>query len=158
ARGGKCVVCLAGDGSIQMNVQELQTVVHHRFPIKLFVLSNGGYLSIRTTQKNFFGHLVGEGPDSGVSFPDMVKLAGAYGIPACRLDTADFAARLPGILGGEGPILCEVVLDRSQTFEPRLSSKQLPDGRIVTAPLEDMFPFLAKDELRQNLLIPSTEG
>jgi acetolactate synthase I/II/III large subunit len=157
ARGGKRVVCLAGDGSIQMNLQELQTVAHHRFPIKLFVLSNGGYLSIRTTQKNFFGHLVGEGPDSGVSFPDMVKLAGAYDIPACRLDTADFAERLPGILAGEGPMLCEVVLDQTQTFEPRLSSKQLPDGRIVTAPLEDMFPFLDKDELRQNLLIPCAE-
>jgi acetolactate synthase I/II/III large subunit len=157
ARGGKRVVCLAGDGSIQMNVQELQTLAHHRFPIKLFVLSNGGYLSIRTTQKNFFGHLVGEGPASGVSFPGMVNLAAAYDIPGCRLDTADFAARLPGILAGEGPMLCEVVLDQTQTFEPRLSSKQLPDGRIVTAPLEDMFPFLDKDELRQNLLIPASD-
>jgi acetolactate synthase-1/2/3 large subunit len=157
ARGGRRVICLAGDGSIQMNLQELQTVVHHRLPIKIFVLSNGGYLSIRTTQKNFFGQLVGEGPESGVSFPDMVKIAAAYGIPAQKIDQPNFDHLLAQALDAEGPTLCEVVLDREQTFEPRLSSKQLPDGRIVTAPLEDMYPFLDKEELRQNLLIPVVE-
>ena len=151
ARRGKRVVCLAGDGSIQMNVQELQTVAHHRLPVKLFVLNNGGYLSIRTTQKNFFGNLVGEGPQSGVSFPDMVKLAAAYGIPARRIAGPDFAPLIDETLGGEGPCLAEVVIDQEQTFEPRLSSRRLPDGRIVTAPLEDMFPFLDREELRRNL-------
>ncbi len=158
ARRGKRVVCLAGDGSVQMNVQELQTVAHHRLPIKLFVLNNGGYLSIRTTQKNFFGNLVGEGPESGVSFPDMVKLAGAYGIPARRIAGADFAPRIDEALAADGPCLAEVVIDREQTFEPRLSSRRLSDGRIVTAPLEDMFPFLDREELRSNMLTPDGEG
>jgi acetolactate synthase-1/2/3 large subunit len=157
ARGGKRVICLAGDGSIQMNLQELQTVAHNRLPLKIFVLSNGGYLSIRTTQKNFFGRLVGEGPTSGVSFPDMVKLATAYGIPAMRIDGSDFGPQIGAALASDGPFLCEVVLDQAQTFEPRLSSRQLPDGRIVTAPLEDMFPFLDRDELRANLLVPPVE-
>ncbi|HVS34996.1 MAG TPA: thiamine pyrophosphate-binding protein [Gemmataceae bacterium] len=154
ARRGKRVICLAGDGSLQMNVQELQTVAHHRFPIKLFVLSNGGYLSIRTTQKNFFGNLVGEGPESGVSFPDILKLARAYGLPAQRIAGPDFAAQVEAVLQSDGPVVAEVVLDREQTFEPRLSSRRLPDGRIVTAPLEDMFPFLDREELRKNMLVP----
>ena len=158
ARRGKRVVCLAGDGSLQMNVQELQTVAHHRLPVKLFVLNNGGYLSIRTTQKNFFGNLVGEGPESGVSFPDMVKLAGAYGIPAQRIAGPDFASQIENVLSSDGPFLADVILDREQTFEPRLSSRRLPDGRIVTAPLEDMFPFLDREELRRNMLVPEGES
>ena len=87
ARDGKRVICLAGDGSMMMNVQELQTIAHNRLPIVIFVLSNGGYLSIRSTQSNFFGKLIGEGPQSGVSFPDMLKLAEAHGLPAMRLGT-----------------------------------------------------------------------
>jgi acetolactate synthase-1/2/3 large subunit len=153
ARGGKRVVCLAGDGSIQMNLQELQTIAHHRWPIKIFVLNNGGYLSIRSTQTNFFGRQVGAGPESGVSFPDMVKVAGAYGIPSCRIDTLTFMPAVEIVLESDGPFLADVVLDRQQPFEPRLSSKQQPDGSIVTAPLEDMYPFLDPEELRSNLLV-----
>jgi acetolactate synthase-1/2/3 large subunit len=153
ARPGQRVVCLAGDGSLQMNVQELQTVVHHRLPIKLFVLNNGGYLSIRTTQQNFFGTSVGAGPESGVSFPDLLKLAHAYGIPALRIASADFRPLVRRALDTPGPFVCEVMLDPTQTFEPRLSSRQLPDGRIETAPLEDMYPFLEREELRGNMLI-----
>jgi acetolactate synthase-1/2/3 large subunit len=154
ARGGKRVICLAGDGSLQMNLQELQTIAHHRWPVKIFVLNNGGYLSIRNSQKNFFGRLVGAGPDSGVSFPDSVKLAGAYGIAASTIDTKDFVPHVAAALKSEGPYLAEVILEREQSFEPRLSSKQQPDGTIVTAPLEDMFPFLDPAELRDNLLVP----
>jgi acetolactate synthase I/II/III large subunit len=154
---GRQVICLAGDGSLQLNIQELQTVVHYQLPIKIFVLNNDGYLSIRTSQKGFFGNTVGEGPGSGVSFPDSMKLAGAYGIPAWRLDTAEFSSQLPQILSTPGPGLCEVMLDPQQGFEPRQSSKQLPDGRIVSAPLEDMFPFLDRDELAENMLIPLWE-
>jgi acetolactate synthase-1/2/3 large subunit len=154
ARGGKRVICLAGEGSLQMNVQELQTLAHHRWPVKLFVLNNGGYLSIRNTQKNFFGREVGAGPASGVSFPDAVKLAGAYGIPAGKIDVAAFEPLIDEVLASDGPYLAEVMLDPEQTFEPRLSSRQLPDGRIVTAPLEDMYPFLSREELHSNLFIP----
>lgn len=158
AREGKRVICLAGDGSIQLNIQELQTVVHHQLPVKIFVLNNNGYLSMRTTQSNFFGHLVGEGPQSGVSFPDMIKIGKAYGLPTVRIDQADFSDAVGEVLDTPGPVLCEVVLDPHQPFEPKLSSRQLPDGRMVTAPLEDMYPFLERDELLENLLISPVEN
>lgn len=157
AGGGRRVICLAGDGSLQLNIQELQTVAHYQLPIKLFVLNNSGYLSIRTSQKGFFGDVVGESPASDVSFPDTMKLAQAYGIPAWRLDGEDFSDRLDEILATPGPVICEAILDPAQGFEPRQSSRQLPDGRIVSAPLEDMFPFLTREELRENLLIPEWE-
>ncbi len=154
ARRGGRVVCLAGDGSLQMNIQELQTVVHHGLPVKIFVLNNGGYLSIRGSQSNFFHRLVGESPASGVSFPDMVKVAQAYGIPALRVRGDGFAAGFAAFLAAPGPGLCEVVLDPAQGFEPKLAAKPLSDGRIVSPPLEDMFPFLSRDELRGNMLVP----
>jgi acetolactate synthase-1/2/3 large subunit len=151
---GKRVICLAGDGSIMMNLQELQTVARHRWPLVIFVLNNGGYLSIRTTQSNFFGRLIGEGPESGVSFPDFVKIAQAHGLRALRIEGKNFAAQIAEALAANEPILCEVMLDRAQGFEPKLSSRKLDDGRMVTAPLEDMAPFLPREEFRQNLLIP----
>ncbi|MBK7955619.1 MAG: thiamine pyrophosphate-binding protein [Candidatus Accumulibacter sp.] len=148
------VICLAGDGSIMMNLQELQTIAQHRLPIKIFVLDNRGYLSIRTSQTNFFGRLAGAGPDSGVTLPDFVAVAKAFGIAACRLDTADFAERLPAILDAPGPLLCQVILDAAQQFEPRMSSRQLDDGSIVSASTEDMYPFLDREELARNQFPP----
>lgn len=146
------VICLAGDGSIMMNLQELQTIAHHQLPIKIFILNNRGYLSIRTSQTNFFGRLAGEGPDSGVSFPDFVAVASAFGIPSRRLASADFSDALADILAQPGPCLCDVILDETQGFEPRMSSRKLDDGTIVTPPLEDMFPFLERDELASNMI------
>ena len=157
ARGGGRVICLAGDGSLQMNVQEFQTLAHHGWPVKVFVLNNGGYLSIRQTQTNFFGLAIGAGPASGVSFPDYVKVAAAYGLPATRLDRADFRAELRSALTADGPMVCEVVLDAEQGFEPKLTSRRLPDGRMVSSPLEDMAPFLPREELRANMIVPSLE-
>lgn len=155
ARGGKRVICLAGDGSLQMNIQELQTAKHYKLPIKLFVLNNGGYLSIRQTQKAFFGLAVGAGPESGVSFPDFVKVAGAYGLSASRLDQPDFKNKLSDILATPGSHVCEVMLDPEQGFEPKLSSRRLPDGRMVSSPLDDMAPFLDREELESNRINPS---
>ncbi len=153
ARGAtQRVVCLAGDGSIMMNLQELQTVAHYGLPLKIFVLNNGGYLSIRGSQTNFFGRLAGAGPGNGVDFPDFVAVAGAFGIAARRLASADFAQQLDDILDAPGPFLCDVVLDETQGFEPRMSSRKLDDGSIVTPPLEDMFPFLDRDELASNMV------
>ena len=146
------IICLAGDGSIMMNLQELQTIAHHRLPIKIFVLNNRGYLSIRGSQTNFFGRLAGEGPDSGVSFPDFVTVATAFGIPAHRISSVDFSQQIGEILAQPGPCLCDVVLDETQGFEPRMSSRKQDDGTIVTPPLEDMFPFLDREELAKNLL------
>jgi len=147
------VICLAGDGSFQLNIQELQTIAHHRLPIKIFVLNNNGYLSIRTSQGNFFKRLAGEGSASGVSFPDYCSVAGAYGIDAVRLDSNEFGQNLAAVLNKPDPTLCEVMLDDTQQFEPRMSSRQLEDGRIVTPPLEDMFPFLPREELAENMLL-----
>ena len=156
-REGKRVICLAGDGSIQLNIQELQTVYHHHLPVKIFVLNNDGYLSIRLSQGSFFKRFVGESPRSGVSFPDMLKLAQAYGLPALRIEGKQFEAMVDQALSSPGPFLCEVMLDPNQPFEPKVSSRQLPDGRMVSAPMEDLYPFLDRQELLSNLLIPPLE-
>jgi len=147
------VICMSGDGSLQLNIQEFQTLAHHRLPVKIVVLNNGGYLSMRQTQSGFFGRLIGAGPTSGVSFPDYSKVAGAYGIPALRIDHMGCMPRLWDILDAPGPALCEVMLDPAQEFEPRLKSRQLPDGRMVSPALEDMYPFLDAEELESNLFI-----
>ena len=152
ARPGQRVICLAGDGGIQMNIQELQTIVHHKLPVKIFVLNNSGYLSMRLTQANFFGRVIGEGTASGVSFPDMVKIACAYGIAAKRLDRAAQLTEVQRALATSGPALIDVVLDPAQEFEPRLRARQLDDGTIVSPSLEDMYPFLERDELSTNLI------
>jgi acetolactate synthase-1/2/3 large subunit len=153
ARPGKRVICLAGDGSIQMNIQELQTVVHHRLPLKIFVLNNSGYLSMRMTQSGFFsGRLTGESAASGASLPDMVKVACAYGIPSLRIDRRSQLEQVDRALAADGPALIDVVLDRNQEFEPRSKARQLPDGRIVSPDLEDMYPFLDEDELMDSVI------
>ena len=149
----KTIICLAGDGSIQMNIQELATIAYHKLPIKIFVLSNGGYLSIRSTQANFFKRLIGEGPESGVGFPDFERVAEGYGIPAAKLDTSKPKEHMKDLLGKPGPMLVVVELDRNQGFEPKLSSKRLEDGTMVTAPLEDMAPFLERDVFVKNMII-----
>lgn len=150
---GRTVICLAGDGSLQMNVQELATLAALKLPVKVFVLENGGYLSIRSTQRNFFGRLVGEGPESGLLFPDFVRLAEAYGLPARVLDTEHPSEDIARALKADGPQVVVVPLDLEQGFEPKTSSKRLPDGRMITAPLEDMAPFLDRDEFLSNMLV-----
>jgi acetolactate synthase-1/2/3 large subunit len=156
-RRGKRVICIAGDGSVQMNLQELQTIVHYALPISIFVLNNGGYLSIRQSQANFFRRFVGESAASGVSFPDMVRVASAYGIAACRITAENVDSLWDKALGEDGPQLFEVMLDPEQVFEPKLTAKPLPDGRITSPPLEDLFPFLSRQELLDNLLVPALE-
>jgi acetolactate synthase-1/2/3 large subunit len=154
--GGKRVVCLAGDGSIMMNIQELQTIVGLRLPIKIFVLFNHGYHSIRQTQEAFFkDNIVGCGTDSGLSFPEWEKVAFSFGLPFRRIVShEELDAAIVDTLQAEGPTLCEVVLDLRQPFAPKLSSRKLDDGRMVTSPLEDMAPFLPREELRGNMLVP----
>ena len=125
-------------------------MVHHQLPLKIMVLNNQGYLSIRSTQRNFFGRLMGESTSNGVSFPDMVKIGEAYGIQSVRVDTTESARHLPALLNQPGPLLVDVRLDPLQEFEPRVRSKQLADGKIVSPPLEDMFPFLDAEELAGN--------
>lgn len=147
-------ICLAGDGSLQMNVQELQTIVGYKLPVKIFVLNNGGYLSIRQTQTGFFeGRKVGESAESGVTFPNMKKIADAYGIPAHTVRSVAELKVVQGTLDAPGPVLYDVWLDTRQGFEPRLRSRIGADGKIVTPNLEDMFPFLSPEELKENMLV-----
>lgn len=157
-RSGKDVILVTGDGSIQMNIQELQTIIHHHMGIKIFVINNGGYHSIRQTQKNFFGDepLVGIGEDSGdLSFPDMEKLAGAYGYPYLRIShNSELVENIEKALHTEGPVICEIEVSRDQAFEPKSSAKRLPDGTLVSPPLEDLSPFLPEEEMDANMLIP----
>ena len=135
-----------------MNLQELQTVVGNRLPIKIFILNNQGYHSIRQTQQNFSpDNIVGCGEDSGLSFPDFGKVATAFGLPFYRCSRHEELENvIRETLVSPGPVVCEVMLDLVQGFAPKLSSRKLADGRMETAPLEDMAPFLSRDELRSN--------
>jgi acetolactate synthase-1/2/3 large subunit len=155
AEPGRKVICFAGDGSAQMNIQELQTIRHNHLPIKIFILNNAGYLSMRLTQGGFFrGNFIGEAPRSGVSFPDYVAVTQAYGLPAIRIEKIDYHDALDRFLAGDGPALCEVMLDPAQEFEPKLTSRRLEDGSMATSSMEDMAPFLNREELASNMLIP----
>ena len=153
------IVCVAGDGSIMMNIQELQTISGQSLPVKLFVLNNDGYHSIRQTQQNYFpDNVVGCGPDSGVTFPDFQKLGPAFGFETRRsVDHDDLRDAIARTLSAAGPQLCEVMLDKAQPFAPKLSSRRLDDGRMVTSALEDLAPFLSHEEMADNMLIPMEE-
>ena len=144
----RMVVCFEGDGSIQMNLQELQTLLTYKLPVKLFVYNNGGYLSIKTTQKSFFGgFFVGSEAGSGVSLPDFEKLAQAYGLPYFKLsNNQDIEGKLPEIFAVDGPVMIEVMLDPFEVLGPKAASKRLPDGTMVSEPLDNMAPFLSPEE------------
>ncbi len=154
----KDIICLTGDGSIQMNLQELETVIFHKMNIKIFIINNGGYHSIRQTQKKFFGDrpLVGIGEDSGdLGFPDMEKLAWAYGFPYVKISTnSELKDKVAETLAADGPVICEVYVTHDQNFEPKSSGKKMPDGTIQSPPLEDLEPFLPEEEMDENMIIP----
>lgn len=157
ANGGKSVICIEGDGSIMMNLQELQTIVTNRLPIKIFVINNQGYQQIRLTQKNIFGNaLVGVGEDSGdLGFPNFKKLAAAFGIPyRCIPSNRDLPGVIDEMIAQQGFVLCEVMVSTDQGFEPKSATKILEDGTFFSPPLEDMAPFLSREELAKNMYIP----
>ena len=151
----KRTICLAGDGSIMMNLQELQTIKHYNLPIKLFVLNNGGYISIQQTQKNFFeGRFTACTVDSGVTLPNFTAIGKAFGINTFKIDSVDnLKQNIQDILNEDGPILCEVMLSPGYIFAPKLSAKKLEDGTMISPSLEDMYPFLERDEYRKNMLV-----
>jgi acetolactate synthase-1/2/3 large subunit len=151
----KNVVCIAGDGSLQMNIQEFQTLIHHKLNMKLFILDNRGYISIRQTQKSFFnGNYVGCSPDSGVTLPDIIKVASAYGLPTYTIDShRSMKEAIRGILKRKGPVVCNIKLTPDYTFSPKLASLRNPDGKLVSKPLEDMSPFLPRKEFKSNMII-----
>jgi acetolactate synthase-1/2/3 large subunit len=154
AAEGRNTICIEGDGSIMMNLQELQTVVHNQLPLKIFILNNNGYISIKQTQKNFFaGRMTGSGDDSGVSVPDFVKIGDAFGLKTVRIEkVSEISEKIKEILTYDEPVLCEVMINLDYAFAPKLSARKLEDGTMVSPSLEDMFPFLNRDELEENMI------
>ena len=153
ALGGKKVICLAGDGSLMMNLQELQTVVGYHLPIKVVVLNNNGYHSIRQTQQAYFSdNMFGIGPDDGVTLPNFVELAKAFNIPSAGVRTMDewSSASVQELLSNDKCALIELFVDQDLPFSPKLASRKLPDGTMVSPSLEDMAPFLSREELEEN--------
>lgn len=147
AAGSRRVVCFAGDGSLQMNIQELQTLKTLGLKLVIVLIDNGGYLSIRQTHENFFGRIIGATPASGVDFPDFSAVATAYGIPAVTLATSADLPALDTALTSDGPLLIAAQVDPTAGFEPRIKSRALADGGFATPELDDMFPFLPQEEL-----------
>lgn len=152
----KEVVCLAGDGSLMMNIQELATIVHYGLPVKIFVLDNEGYISMKQTQENFFeNRYVACDNKCGVGFPDFIKVAKGFGLTTEIIKSRkDMEQKIKGILGKKYPVVCEVKLLTDYKFSPKLSSELKPDGTLVSKPLEDMYPFLDRKEFSGNMIIP----
>jgi acetolactate synthase-1/2/3 large subunit len=149
------VICLAGDGSIMMNLQELQTVAGYNLPIKIIILNNNGYLSIKQTQNNYFSdNVFGTGPDNGVSIPDFVQVGTAFGINSYKITNIDEwrSDTIQYALVNHKPVLIEVMLDPDQNFSPKLAAKKLADGSMLAPSLENMSPFLSDEEMSQNKL------
>lgn len=155
--GRRETICLEGDGSIMMNLQELQTILTNRLPIKIFLINNSGYHSIRITQTNLFNkNFVGIGEESGdLSFPEFRKIAQAFGYRYYAAHSnAQMKAVVDEVLSLEGPVFTEIFTDTEQVWEPKSSTKRLPDGTLVSPPLEDLAPFLPREELEKQMFIP----
>jgi len=152
ASNSKNIIGITGDGSFQMNIQELQTIVHYNLPIKIFILNNGGYLSIRNTMDKFFeGRYYGTDVASGLTFPSSEKIAWAYGIPYYLMK--DNLDDLEAILNLDGPVITEVICPFKQDLLPSSSAKENAEGKIVSQPLENMFPFLSEEEFKNEMII-----
>lgn len=151
AKSGKPIVLIAGDGGFQMNLQELQTIAHHKLPIKMFILNNNGYSAISAMQNNLFaGQHVGSTLESGVSAPDFVKIAGAYGIKACRFKTnIELKSGIDDVMMEEGPVLCEIMIPENQLLVPRVQSSKTEAGKIISGSLENMYPYLPDAEMKE---------
>lgn len=155
ARGGGRTICLCGDGSMQLNIQELQTIVHHNLPIKIFVFNNEGYLAIRHTQDGFLeGNYVGSDKTGGLSLPDFNKVAKAYGIKAGRINNhRELKRKIRWALHTPGPVVCELIISRNQQVIPKQGFRQRPDGTYESLPLEDMYPPLEREEFFENMIV-----
>jgi acetolactate synthase-1/2/3 large subunit len=146
-------IVITGDGSLQMNLQELATIKNLNKPIKIFILNNNGYLLIRQTQRNFMeSRFFGEGPNTGVYCPDSIKIAEAYGIKAVKIETPEETSeKIKEVLAYDGPVVCDVITPEWQLIIPRVSSDKMPDGTLVSRKYEDMFPYLPPEEMAENM-------
>ena len=159
--GRRQTICLEGDGSIMMNLQELQTILTNKLPIKIFLINNNGYHSIRITQTNLFNkNFVGIGEESGdLSFPEFKKIAEAFGYRYFSAHSnAEMKSVVDEVLKLDGPVFTEIFTDTVQVWEPKSSTKRLADGTLVSPPLEDLAPFLPREELEKQMFIPMVEG
>ncbi len=155
---GKRTVCVEGDGGLQMNVQEFATVERLGLPIKIFVANNDGYASIRASQNGYFKLLTGADKTSGMTLPDLAAVSKAYGLPFVRItDKSRLNEQIREVLASKGPVVCEVMVAANEDRIPRASSYIKPDGSMGSKPLEDLFPFLDRDEFKKNMLIPTIE-
>jgi acetolactate synthase-1/2/3 large subunit len=140
---------------MQLNIQELETIARLQLPIKIFVLNNGGYASIRTSQARYFGRLAGADASSGVTLPDIKRVAEAYGVASTAIvNQVDLVSNVRRVLQMPGPVVCEVLSPPEEPRAPSLSSMRRPDGSMVSRPLEDLWPFLDRDEFRANMIVP----
>jgi acetolactate synthase-1/2/3 large subunit len=156
--GRRRTISVDGDGGFVMNVQELEVVRRFGLPIKFFVLNNNGYASIRASQTGYFKQTIGCDPGSGLTLPDICHLARAFGIETMRIEQqSELRQRIRKALDTDGPIVCEVMVQPDQAIGPRASSRIRPDGSMVSTPLEDLFPFLDREELKANMLVPLIE-
>ncbi|HMD15300.1 MAG TPA: thiamine pyrophosphate-binding protein [Terriglobales bacterium] len=153
--GKRKTICVDGDGSLQLNIQELATIGHLQLPIKLFVLNNQGYASIRASQTNYFGGPnIGCDSKTGVSIPDYRKVARAYGLKTAVIeDQSDLRGAVRRVLRGRGPVVCDVHIIPDEIRAPRVTSIQRPDGSFLSKPLEDLWPFLDRAEFAQNMIV-----
>ncbi|MBI3370701.1 MAG: thiamine pyrophosphate-binding protein [Betaproteobacteria bacterium] len=163
ARNRAEVMCLAGDGGMMVNLQELQTMAHYRLPIKLIIFNNDGYLMIKHTQKMLFsGRHSAVDRATGVSCPDFLALASAFGLPAYAIrNQQDFERVMPQVQAETGPVICEVFMHPEQPYVPKISYARRADGTLVPPPLEDLSPLLPREELRENMIVgmhPKSEG
>jgi acetolactate synthase-1/2/3 large subunit len=156
--GRRSTICVEGDGSLQLNVQEFATVAREQLPIKLFVLNNRGFSSIRTSQTRWFGRLVAADDTSGLFLPPITKVAEAYGLATARIENQrNLKAEVAAVLATDGPVVCEVICIPDEGRVPSLGAVQRPDGSMVSKPLEDLSPLLDRDEFRANMLIPTID-
>jgi acetolactate synthase I/II/III large subunit len=151
----KPVIGITGDGSFQLNIQELQTIKHYNLPVKLIVWNNNGYLSIRVTQNKFFdGRRIGSDPESGVSFPEVGKIASAYELPYVKINNvAELREKLVDVIAASGPVICEVMCPENQEIIPAVSAVKNDDGSMTSKPIEDMYPFLERDEFLNEMIV-----
>jgi acetolactate synthase I/II/III large subunit len=156
ASGGKNTVCIEGDGGFAMNIQDLETVRRLNLPIKFFVLNNQGYGSIINTQKNYFnGNYVGSTKESGLTLPDFKTVGAAFGIAVSHIRNHEqIREHVREVLQHDGPVICEVTVSAEQQTAPRVTSRQTSDGSMVSMPMEDMWPFLDREEFRANMIVP----
>jgi len=150
----KKIICLTGEGGLQMNIQEFATIMHHKLPIKTFIYNNGGYLTIKQTQQlGFQNRIMGSTAETGLSFPNYKKIAQSHNISYVKLkNNTNLKKNIKKILKNNKPVICELIMDNEQEQMPKAINKRLPNGKSEATKFEDMYPFLPFDEIQKNMI------